>query len=262
VSDTHSTDSTPRRDFIRELVIDDIATGRFGRAPATRFPPEPNGFLHMGHAKSICLNFGIAREFGGTCNLRFDDTNPFTEDMKYVEAIRQDVRWLGFDWDGEYYASDYFEQLYSIAERLVEQGRAYVDSQTEEEIRTNRGTVTTPGVPGPYRDRSPAENLDLLRRMKAGEFADGAHVLRAKIDLAHPNMIMRDPLPRRPPLSSWQRVEDLSAVRFCAWTQRCPRRHHAVAVHAGVQGQSRYLRMVGRGRWLRESADPDRVCAA
>jgi len=194
VSDTHSTDSTPRRDFIRELVIDDIATGRFGRAPATRFPPEPNGFLHMGHAKSICLNFGIAREFGGTCNLRFDDTNPFTEDMKYVEAIRQDVRWLGFDWDGEYYASDYFEQLYSIAERLVEQGRAYVDSQTEEEIRTNRGTVTTPGVPGPYRDRSPAENLDLLRRMKAGEFADGAHVLRAKIDLAHPNMIMRDPL--------------------------------------------------------------------
>jgi len=194
VSDTHSPDSTPRRDFIRELVIDDIATGRFGRAPATRFPPEPNGFLHMGHAKSICLNFGIAREFGGTCNLRFDDTNPFTEDVKYVESIKQDVKWLGFDWDGEYYASDYFEQLYAIAERLVEQGRAYVDSQSEEEIRTNRGTVTTPGVPGPYRDRAPAENLELLRRMKAGEFADGAHVLRARIDLAHPNMIMRDPL--------------------------------------------------------------------
>ncbi len=194
MSDTHSPDSTPRRDFIRELVIDDVATGRFGRAPATRFPPEPNGFLHMGHAKSICLNFGIAREFGGTCNLRFDDTNPFTEDMKYVEAIKHDVRWLGFDWDGEYYASDYFEQLYEIAERLVEQDRAYVDSQSEEEIRTNRGTVTTPGVPGPYRDRTPTENLDLLRRMKAGEFADGAHVLRAKIDLAHPNMIMRDPL--------------------------------------------------------------------
>ncbi len=194
MSDTHSPDSTPRRDFIRELVIDDIATGRFGRAPATRFPPEPNGFLHMGHAKSICLNFGIAREFGGTCNLRFDDTNPFTEDVKYVESIKQDVKWLGFDWDGEYYASDYFEQLYAIAERLVEQGRAYVDSQSEEEIRTNRGTVTTPGVPGPYRDRAPAENLELLRRMKAGEFADGAHVLRARIDLAHPNMIMRDPL--------------------------------------------------------------------
>ncbi len=194
MSDTHTNDTAPRRDFIRELVIDDIATGRFGRAPATRFPPEPNGFLHMGHAKSICLNFGIAREFGGTCNLRFDDTNPVTEDMKYVEAIKHDIRWLGFDWDGEYYASDYFEQLYSIAERLVEQGRAYVDSQSEEEIRTNRGTVTTPGIPGPYRDRSPEENVDLLRRMKAGEFADGAHVLRAKIDLAHPNMIMRDPL--------------------------------------------------------------------
>ncbi len=194
MSDTNPNDTAPRRDFIRELVIDDIATGRFGRAPATRFPPEPNGFLHMGHAKSICLNFGIAREFGGTCNLRFDDTNPLTEDMKYVEAIKRDIRWLGFDWDGEYFASDYFEKLYEIAERLVEQGKAYVDSQSEEEIRTNRGTVTTPGIPGPYRDRSPEENLDLLRRMKAGEFADGAHVLRAKIDLAHPNMIMRDPL--------------------------------------------------------------------
>ncbi len=194
MSDTNPNDTAPRRDFIRELVIDDIATGRFGRAPATRFPPEPNGFLHMGHAKSICLNFGIAREFGGTCNLRFDDTNPVTEDMKYVEAIKRDIRWLGFDWDGEYFASDYFEQLYDIAERLVQQGKAYVDSQSEEVIRTNRGTVTTPGIPGPYRDRSPEENLDLLRRMKAGEFADGAHVLRAKIDLAHPNMIMRDPL--------------------------------------------------------------------
>ncbi len=194
MSDTNPNDTAPRRDFIRELVIDDIATGRFGRSPTTRFPPEPNGFLHMGHAKSICLNFGIAREFGGTCNLRFDDTNPITEDMKYVEAIKRDIRWLGFDWDGEYFASDYFEQLYAIAERLVEQGKAYVDSQSEEEIRTNRGTVTTPGIPGPYRDRTPAENLDLLRRMKAGEFADGTHVLRAKIDLAHANMIMRDPL--------------------------------------------------------------------
>jgi glutaminyl-tRNA synthetase len=194
VSDASSPDATARRDFIRELVADDVATGRFGRAPATRFPPEPNGFLHMGHAKSICLNFGIAREFGGTCNLRFDDTNPFTEDMKYVEAIKQDVQWLGFTWDHEYYASDYFEALYEIAERLVTQGKAYVDSQTEEEIRTNRGTVTSPGTASPFRDRTPEENLDLLRRMKAGEFPDGAHVLRAKIDLAHPNMIMRDPL--------------------------------------------------------------------
>jgi glutaminyl-tRNA synthetase len=187
-------ESAPRRDFIRELVADDVATGRFGRGPATRFPPEPNGFLHLGHAKSICLNFGIAREFGGTCNLRFDDTNPATEDVKYVEAIKRDVQWLGFTWDGEYYASDYFEQLYDIAESLVLKGLAYVDSQSEEAIRTNRGTVTSPGVPGPYRDRSVEENLDLLRRMKAGEFADGTHVLRAKIDLAHPNMILRDPV--------------------------------------------------------------------
>ena len=187
-------ESAPRRDFIRELVADDVATGRFGRGPATRFPPEPNGFLHLGHAKSICLNFGIAREFGGTCNLRFDDTNPATEDVKYVEAIKRDVQWLGFTWDGEYYASDYFEQLYDIAESLVLKGLAYVDSQSEEAIRTNRGTVTSPGVPGPYRDRLVEENLNLLRRMKAGEFADGTHVLRAKIDLAHPNMIMRDPV--------------------------------------------------------------------
>jgi len=176
------------------MVADDVATGRFGRAPATRFPPEPNGFLHMGHAKSICLNFGIAKEYGGTCNLRFDDTNPFTEDVKYVESIKRDVQWLGFQWDHEYYASDYFEQLYEIAESLVKKGKAYVDSQTEEEIRTNRGTVTSAGTPSPYRSRSVDENLDLLRRMRAGEFADGAHVLRAKIDLAHPNMIMRDPL--------------------------------------------------------------------
>ncbi len=185
---------SPRRDFIRELVADDVATGRFGRAPATRFPPEPNGFLHMGHAKSICLNFGIAREYGGTCNLRFDDTNPATEDMKYVEAIKKDVEWLGFRWDGLYFASDYFERLYDIAELLVNKGKAYVDDQTEEQIRTNRGTVTSAGTPSPWRDRSPAENLDLLRRMKAGEFADGSRVLRARIDMGHANMIMRDPL--------------------------------------------------------------------
>ena len=148
----------------------------------------------MGHAKSICLNFGIATEFGGSCNLRFDDTNPSTEDVRYVEAIKRDVQWLGFQWDHEYYASDYFAQLYDIAERLVEQGKAYVDGQTEEQIRTGRGTVTTPGTPSADRERSPEENLALLRRMRAGEFPDGAYVLRAKIDLAHPNMIMRDPL--------------------------------------------------------------------
>ena len=186
--------SAPRRDFIRELVADDVANGHFGRAPATRFPPEPNGFLHMGHAKSICLNFGIAREFGGTCNLRFDDTNPATEDVRYVEAIQRDVQWLGFQWDNLFYASDYFEKLYDIAESLVLKGKAYVDSQNEEEIRAGRGTVTSAGTPGPYRERSVEDNLDLLRRMRAGEFADGTHVLRAKIDLAHVNMIMRDPL--------------------------------------------------------------------
>jgi glutaminyl-tRNA synthetase len=186
--------AAPRRDFIREMVADDVANGHFGRAPATRFPPEPNGFLHMGHAKSICLNFGIAKEFGGTCNLRFDDTNPATEDVRYVEAIQRDVQWLGFQWDNLFYASDYFEKLYEIAESLVLKGKAYVDSQNEEEIRAGRGTVTSAGTPGPYRDRTVEENLNLLRRMRAGEFADGTHVLRAKIDLAHVNMIMRDPL--------------------------------------------------------------------
>jgi glutaminyl-tRNA synthetase len=182
------------KNFIEEMVAADVASGRFGRPVQTRFPPEPNGYLHIGHAKSICLNFGLARDFNGRCNLRFDDTNPFTEDIRYVEAIKHDVTWLGFAWDGEFYASDYFEQLYEIAERLITRGRAYVDSQDEEAIRTGRGTVTTPGTPSPFRDRTAEENLDLLRRMRAGEFPDGAHVLRAKVDMAHPNMIMRDPL--------------------------------------------------------------------
>ncbi len=176
------------------MVARDVASGKFARPVCTRFPPEPNGFPHIGHAKSICLNFGIAKEFGGKVNLRFDDTNPFTEDIKYVAAIKQDIRWLGFEWDEELYASDYFEQLYDFAVLLINKGKAYVDSETEEEIRQHRGTVTTPGRPSAWRDRSIAENLDLLARMRAGEFADGAHVLRAKIDLAHPNMIMRDPL--------------------------------------------------------------------
>lgn len=184
----------PRSNFIREMVAEDVASGRFGRAVCTRFPPEPNGYLHIGHSKSLVLNFGLAREFGGRINLRFDDTNPYTEDIKYVNAIKEDVRWLGFHWDAEYYASDYFEALYGIALTLIKRGKAYIDSQDEEGIRTGRGTVNTPGTNSPYRDRSVEENLALLERMKSGEFPDGAHVLRARIDMAHPNMIMRDPL--------------------------------------------------------------------
>jgi glutaminyl-tRNA synthetase len=204
-----STDpNAPRNNFIRELVIEDVETNRFGRPVTTRFPPEPNGFLHIGHAKSIVLNFGLAQEFDGRVNLRFDDTNPFTEDMKYVDAIRDDVKWLGYEWNEERYASDYFEQLYEIAERLIAKGKAYVDSQSEEEIREGRGTVTTAGTNSPYRDRSVDENLDLLRRMRAGEFPDGAHVLRAKVDMADPNMIMRDPLLLRIRHASHYRLGD------------------------------------------------------
>ncbi len=182
-------------DFLREIVRDDTRTGRYGGRVVTRFPPEPNGYLHIGHAKSICLNFGIAREYGGVCHLRFDDTNPETEDMKYVESIIRDVRWLGFDWGEKlFYASDYFEMLYGFAVRLIRDGKAYVDSQTEEEIRANRGTVTEAGRESPFRGRSVGENMDLFERMRAGEFPDGTHVLRAKGDMAASNMKMRDPL--------------------------------------------------------------------
>jgi glutaminyl-tRNA synthetase len=196
VSDTTPSDAAPprARDFIREMVAEDVAADRFGRQIATRFPPEPNGFPHLGHVKSICLNFGIKEEFGGRCNLRFDDTNPETEDIRYVEAIKNDIRWLGFEWDEELYTSDYFGKLYEFAELLVKKASAYVDSQTSEQIRETRGTVMVPGTNSPYRDRSVDENLDLLRRMRAGEFPDGAHVLRAKIDMTHPNMVMRDPV--------------------------------------------------------------------
>jgi glutaminyl-tRNA synthetase len=187
--------STPGRDFIREMVERDRAAGRHGGRVVTRFPPEPNGYLHIGHAKSICLNFGLALENGGVCHLRFDDTNPETEDLEFVESIQQDVRWLGFDWGRNlFHASDYFERLYDFAGELIRRGKAYVCSLSEDEIREYRGTVTEPGRNSPYRDRSVEENLDLLARMRAGEFADGAHVLRAKIDMAAPNMKMRDPL--------------------------------------------------------------------
>jgi glutaminyl-tRNA synthetase len=187
--------SPPGRDFIRDMVERDRAAGRHGGRVVTRFPPEPNGYLHIGHAKSICLNFGLALENGGTCHLRLDDTNPETEEQEYVEAIRDGVRWLGFDWGNNFFhASDYFEQLYDFAALLIRGGKAYVCSLSEDEIREYRGTVTEPGRNSPYRDRTVEENLELFRRMRAGEFADGAHVLRGKIDMASPNMKMRDPL--------------------------------------------------------------------
>jgi glutaminyl-tRNA synthetase len=182
-------------DFLREIVRRDTDSGVYGGRVVTRFPPEPNGFLHIGHAKSICINFGIASEFGGVCHLRFDDTNPETEDMKYVDSIRRDVRWLGFDWNEKlFFASDYYEKLYELAMRLIGDGKAYVDSQSDEEIRKGRGTITEPGVHSPHRTRTVEENADLFARMRAGEFPDGAHVLRAKIDMAAPNMKLRDPL--------------------------------------------------------------------
>ncbi len=182
-------------DFIRAIVIEDRRAGKNGGRVATRFPPEPNGYLHIGHAKSICLNFGVAAEFGGTCNLRFDDTNPTKEDVEYVDSIKEDVRWLGFEWHGEpRYASDYFEQLYGYAVHLIEHGRAYVDSLTADEIREHRGTLTKPGRESPYRNRPVRENLDLFAKMRAGAFPDGAHVLRAKIDMQSPNINMRDPV--------------------------------------------------------------------
>jgi glutaminyl-tRNA synthetase len=187
--------SSPRLDFVREIVASDRASGRDGGRVATRFPPEPNGYLHIGHAKSICLNFGVARDFEGSCNLRFDDTNPVTEDVEYVESIQEDVRWLGFDWKGEpLYASDYFERLYECAEGLIRDGKAFVDSSTPDEIREARGTLKTPGTDSPFRNRSVDENIDLFRRMRAGEFPDGSHVLRAKIDMASPNINLRDPI--------------------------------------------------------------------
>ena len=182
-------------DFVRTIVAEDVARGENGGRVMTRFPPEPNGYLHIGHAKSICLNFGAAADYGGVCNLRFDDTNPETEDPRYVESIQRDVKWLGFDWDDRlYFASDYFERLYEYAVQLIKSGDAYVDSLTDEEIREYRGTVTEAGRESPYRNRTVAENLDLFARMRAGEFPDGAHVLRGKIDMAATNMKMRDPL--------------------------------------------------------------------
>ena len=195
---TETTDNgpeAPRSDFIRDIVTQDLASGKNDSRVHTRFPPEPNGYLHIGHAKSICLNFGIAQEFGGLCNLRFDDTNPSKEEQEYVDSIKQDIRWLGFDWDDrEFYASDYFEQLYQWAIELIRKGKAYVCDLTGEEVSKTRGSLTTKGQDSPYRNRSVEENLDLFTRMRAGEFADGSRTLRAKIDMASPNLNMRDPV--------------------------------------------------------------------
>jgi glutaminyl-tRNA synthetase len=182
-------------DFIRGIVTRDVADGKHGGRVVTRFPPEPNGYLHIGHAKSICLNFGIASEYGGVCHLRFDDTNPTAEEPEYVESIQEDVRWLGFDWgDRRHHASDYFDRLYGYAVELIRRGRAYVCDLSSEEIAATRGTLTEPGQPSPYRDRAAPENLDLFARMKAGEFENGERVLRARIDMASPNLVMRDPI--------------------------------------------------------------------
>ncbi len=181
--------------FVEEEVYADLQAGKNGGRLNTRFPPEPNGYLHIGHAKAICMDFGIAEKFGGTCNLRFDDTNPVKEDVEYVDAIRDDIHWLGFDWgDREYYASDYFQKLFDLAVRLIKEGKAYVDDQTSEQIAEQKGTPTTPGTESPYRSRTPEENLDLFLRMNAGEFDEGSRVLRAKIDMANPNMHFRDPI--------------------------------------------------------------------
>ncbi len=181
------------RDFIREIVDEDKRVGKHQGRVATRFPPEPNGYLHIGHAKSICLNFGVALEYGGTCNLRFDDTNPLKEDIEYVDSIQADVKWLGFQWDGLFYASDYFERLYDFAVALIEKGKAFVCDLSADEVRGQRGTLTEPGQDSPFRNRSIAENLDLFRRMRQGEFPDGKRTLRARIDMASPNINLRDP---------------------------------------------------------------------
>ena len=203
------TDLSPSTDFIRNIINEDLLTNKYAGRVHTRFPPEPNGYLHIGHAKSICLNFGIAADFNGLCNLRFDDTNPSKEEVEYVESIQADVRWLGFDWDDRlFYASDYFEQLYEYAVQLIKKGKAYVCDLSADEIRDYRGTLTQPGKDSPYRDRPVVENLDLFARMRAGEFPNGSRTLRAKIDMASPNITLRDPVLYRILKASHHRTGD------------------------------------------------------
>ena len=194
-SNEHNSGEKGKSDFVRQIVAEDLKTNKWNGRVNTRFPPEPNGYLHIGHAKSICLNFGIAAEFGGKCNLRFDDTNPEKEEEEYVKSIIEDVRWLGWDWEERlYFASDYFEQMYQWAVQLTKAGKAYVCDLDAEQIRQYRGSLTEPGKHSPYRDRSVDENLNLFECMRAGEFPDGSRTLRAKIDMAHPNVNMRDPI--------------------------------------------------------------------
>ncbi|HLF19377.1 MAG TPA: glutamine--tRNA ligase, partial [Bacteroidota bacterium] len=198
-----------RKNFIRDIIDGDLKTNKYGGRVHTRFPPEPNGYLHIGHAKSICLNFGVARDYSGFCNLRFDDTNPTKEELEYVESIQHDVKWLGFDWEDRlYYASDYFEQLYEYALRLIKKGKAYVCDLSADEVRKHRGTLTEAGTDSPYRNRSVEENLDLFLRMRKGEFPDGSRTLRAKIDMASPNLNMRDPVMYRILHTSHHRTGD------------------------------------------------------
>ncbi len=201
------------RNFIQEIIDEDLKTNKYGGRVHTRFPPEPNGYLHIGHAKSICLNFGLAKEHGGLCNLRFDDTNPVTEEEEYVESIQRDVKWLGWDWEDRlYFASDYFEQMYAWAVELLEKGKAFVCDLTAEQVAHYRGTLTRPGKESPYRNRSVAENRDLFERMRKGEFPDGSRTLRAKIDMGHPNMNLRDPVMYRILHASHHRTGDAWCV--------------------------------------------------
>ena len=219
----------PVSHFIRTIIEADLASGKHNSI-ITRFPPEPNGYLHVGHAKSICLNFGLALDYKGKCNLRFDDTNPEKESEEYAQSIQDDVRWLGFQWNGEVrWASDYFQQLYDYAVELIKQGKAYVDDLTPEQMREYRGTLTQAGKNSPNRDRSAAENLDLFTRMKNGEFADGSMVLRAKIDMASPNINMRDPAIYR--------------IRRVHLHFRCAGRHHAFHLHAGIRRSQTAVRL-------------------
>jgi glutaminyl-tRNA synthetase len=230
--------------FIRDIILDDLKTNKYAGRVQTRFPPEPNGYLHIGHAKAICLDFGLANEFGGHTNLRFDDTNPEKEETEYVDSIMEDVKWLGFQWDGLFYASDYFDQLYAWAVQLIKAGKAYVDDLSADEIRKYRGTLTEPGKDSPFRNRSIDENLDLFERMRAGEFPDGSRTLRARIDMASPNFNMRHP-PRRPP-SDRQQVVHLSHVRLRPWGVRFARAGNAFHVHPRVRGSSSSLQLVYR----------------